>query len=62
MIYYSINNVDVNDENTFVKMIHKIRNLIIQNKNDVDKVLVISVQEIIGDDSTMIPKLEHKKV
>jgi|688.fasta_scaffold990502_1 hypothetical protein len=62
MIYYNINNINVNDENTFVKMVHKIRNIIIQNKGDVDKVLVISVQEIISNDSNMIPKLEYKKV
>lgn len=62
MIYYTIKNIDTNDENTFVKMVHKIRNLIIQNKNDVDKVLVISVQEIIGDDSNMIPKLQYKNI
>ena len=62
MIYYSIKNIDTNDENTFVKMVHKIRNLIIQNKNDVDKVLVISVQEIVGDDSNMIPKLGYKNI
>jgi len=62
MIYYTIKNIDTNDENTFVKMVYKIRDLIIQNKSDVDKVLVISVQEIIGDDSNMIPKLQYKNI
>ena len=62
MIYYSLKNIDTNDENTFVKMVYKIRDLIIQNKSDIDKVLVISVQEIIGDDSNMIPKLQYKNI
>ena len=62
MIYYTIKNIDTNDENTFVKMVYKIRDLIIQNKSDVDKVLVISVQEIVGDDSNMIPKLGYKNI
>jgi hypothetical protein len=62
MIYYNINNIDVNDENTFIKMVNKIRNLIVKHRSGNDKILVISVQEIIGDDSTMIPKLEYKNI
>jgi hypothetical protein len=62
MIYYNINNIDINDENTFIKMITKIRNLIIKHRSEGDRILVISVQEIISDDSTMIPKLQYKNI
>ena len=62
MIYFNINNIDINDNATFIKMVHQIRNLIIKNRNNQTKILTISIHDIAQDDNSIIPKLEYKKI
>ncbi len=57
MLYYKITNINPN------KLLNDIQKIISQYDGDKSNgILVVRIIEPVSDDSTMIPKLEHKKM
>lgn len=62
MLYYNIENINLNDNNYFMKMINEIRNSIVKTQDRTNKILVVKIQDVTSEDSNIIPKLEHKNL
>lgn len=58
MIYFKLENIKSDQD--LMKIISKIKHSLSKISNPSNKILVVNIQEITRDDSTMIPKLEHK--
>ena len=61
MRYFKISKNNINDNNYWNKIVKNLRNSLMQQSNLDNKILVVKIQDIITDDSTMIPKLEFHK-
>jgi hypothetical protein len=59
MIYCKLENI--NNEHYWMKLIHNLKRYLSSQTNLQNKILILKIQEIVSDDSTMIPKLEFKK-
>jgi hypothetical protein len=62
MIYYSLDNINIHSQEVLLKIIHDIRNLILQQQDTKDKVLTVSIKDIIRTDNNIIPKIEYKNI
>jgi hypothetical protein len=62
LLYYNIENIDINNEPYFIKMINEIRNRLAKIPDKKNKILVVKLQEVSSEDNGMIPKLEHKNL
>lgn len=59
MLYFKLE--DVKSDQDLMKIISKIKGSLSKIQNPTNKIMTISIKDITSDDSTMIPKLEHKK-
>lgn len=59
MLYFKLE--DIKSDQDLMKIISKIKDSLSKIQNPTNKIMTISIKDITGDDSTMIPKLEHKK-
>lgn len=62
MRYYKINRNYINDQYFWSKFVSDLQHSLLQQESFENKILVVKLQHITNDDSTMIPKLEHKKI
>jgi hypothetical protein len=60
MIYRHLDKIDLNDTNFWNKLVNDLRNFLIKFPDKQNKILSITLQEIVSDDTNHIPKLEHK--
>ena len=61
MRYYNITNADLNNNNYWNRMVNDIKSSLLKEGSLNNKVLVIKLQDVVNDDTTMIPKLEFYK-
>lgn len=59
MLYFKLENIKSDQD--LMKIINKIKQSLDKIQDPTNKILVVKVQEVTSDDSTMIPKLEYKK-
>lgn len=62
MRYYSINKNDINNSNYWNRIIQDLHRSLSQFETLENKILVIKLQDVVSEDNTMIPKLEHKNL
>jgi hypothetical protein len=62
MIYINLQNININDDSVWIKLINQIKHSLSLEPSLQNKVLVVKIQDVVCDDSTMIPKLEHKNI
>ena len=60
MLYFKVNQNNINDNNFWMSIAHKIMKTVSSQQILTDKLIVIKLQDITSDDSTMIPKIEFK--
>lgn len=60
MLYFKLE--DIKTDNDLMKIINKIKHSLSKIQDPLNKILVVKIQEITEDDSTMIPKLEIKNI
>lgn len=58
MLYFKLE--EIKSDQDLMKIISKIKHSLSKISDPSNKILVVNIQEVTGDDSTMIPKLEHK--
>ena len=58
MLYFNVSNI--NNDQDLTKIVGKIVSSLNSLQDKTNKVLVVKIQEVTRDDSTMIPKLEYK--
>lgn len=58
MIYFKLENIKSDQD--LMRIISKIKHSLSKISDPSNKILVVNIQEVTRDDSTMIPKLEHK--
>ena len=58
MIYFKLE--EIKSDQDLMKIISKIKHSLSKISDPSNKILVVNIQEVTSDDSTMIPKLEHK--
>ena len=58
MLYFKLENIKSDQD--LMKIISKIKHSLSKISDPSNKILVVNIQEVTRDDSTMIPKLEHK--
>jgi hypothetical protein len=61
MRYFKINKNDINNNDYWNKVVNTIRYSLSREHTLEDKILVIKLQDVTADDSSMIPKLEFHK-
>lgn len=61
MILRNLDNVDLNNVNFWNKLVHDVRNFLIQTPDKQNKILSITLKEIAYDNTSLIPKLEYKE-
>ena len=60
MIYFKLE--DIKSDEDLIKIIGKIKYSLNKIADPSKKILVVKIQEITSDDSTMIPKIEYKNL
>jgi len=60
MLYFKLDNI--NNDQDLMKIITKIKHSLSKISDPQNLVMTVTIRSIVNDDSTMIPKLEHKKV
>lgn len=60
MLYFKLENI--RSDSDLMRIINTIRYSLSSIKDPSNKILVLKIQEIDCDDSTMVPKLEHKNL
>lgn len=60
MLYFKLENI--NNDQDLMKIIGKIKNSLSKIPDPSNKIMVVKIQDIGCDDSTMIPKLEYKNI
>lgn len=60
MLYFKLE--DIKSDQDLMKIINKIKHSLSLIQDPSNKIMIVKIQEVASDDSTMIPKLEHKKV
>jgi hypothetical protein len=60
MLYFKLDNI--NNDQDLMKIITKIKHSLSKISDPQNLVMTVTIRSIVDDDSTMIPKLEHKKV
>lgn len=58
MLYFKLENIKSDED--LIKIISQIKHSLGNISDPSNKVLVVKIQEIVSDDSTMIQKLEYK--
>lgn len=58
MIYFKLENIKSDQD--LMRIISKIKHSLSKISDPSNKILVVNIQEVTSDDSTMIPKLEYK--
>lgn len=58
MLYFKLDNI--NNDHFWLRVIEETRHSLSQQDNLQNKIMVIKLQEIINDDTTMIPKITHQ--
>lgn len=59
-LYFKLENIK-NDE-SFITFVNKIAHSLRSIPDPSNKILVVKIQDVAYDDSTMIPKLDHKNI
>lgn len=62
MICYKLNNLDFSNQAGVMRLLNSIKKIYDNFPDKENKVLVIKIQDIVCDDSNMIPKLELKNL
>lgn len=60
MLYFKLENIKSDQD--LMKITSKIKHSLSNISDPSNKTMVIKIQDVAYDDSTMIPKLEHKKI
>jgi hypothetical protein len=60
MVYYKLDNVNIRDDYFWMKVVGDMKYHLSSQTNLNNKILIVKIQEISSDDTTMIPKLEFK--
>ena len=58
MLYFKLENIKSDED--LMRIINKIKHSLSKIPDPSNKIMVITLQEVTGDDRTMIPKLEYK--
>ena len=58
MLYFKLE--DIKSDEDLMRIINKIKHSLSKIPDPSNKIMVITLQEVTGDDRTMIPKLEYK--
>lgn len=59
MLYFKLDNIKTDQD--LMNIISKIKHSLGKMQDSSNKLLVVKIQDVTGDDSSMIPKLEYKK-
>lgn len=60
MLYFKLE--DIKSDHDLMNVITKIKHSLSKIPDPQNLIMTITIRSIVNDDSTMIPKLEHKKV
>ena len=60
MLYFKLENIKSDQD--LMKIISKIKHSLTKIVDPSNKIMVVKIQEVASDDSTIIPKLEYKNL
>jgi|688.fasta_scaffold247749_3 hypothetical protein len=62
MLYINLSKINIHDDSVWIKFINQIKHSLSIQPSLENKIMVVKIQDVTSDDSTMIPKLEHKNI
>ena len=62
MRYYKLSKDKLNDQHFWLRLVSDLQHSLSKQQSIEDKIMVVKLQDIVCDDSTIIPKLTQKKI